>query len=98
MVVLPQYPKAIVRDDLVVIVYEDGKTYVWGSEGTPEKAMHVAEMMDVEMKLLAYIQETADTFLSGIFDSVTSIADDKVIAALMDDVLCNWVRNRVERV
>ena len=94
MVVLPLFPKAYANDNLVIIEYEDGRTYVWGREITSETARLVAEQMDVELKLLAYIQETAGIFLNIIYDSVSSIADDSVISELMSDVLFHWVRQR----
>ena len=92
MVVLPSYPRAYSQDDLIIIEDKEGIRYVWGNEKNSEKAEIVAEQIDIELRLYAYIQETADTFLSSIFDSITSIADDAVILEFMHDALYQWIR------
>jgi hypothetical protein len=92
MVKLPSYPKVNARNDLVIIEYEDGAQHVWGREDNPENALNVAEQMDIELKLFSYIQETSDTFLNHIIDSITSIADETMIYDLIDEALYQWIR------
>ena len=92
MVSLPSFPKVSSKEDLVIIEYEDGTRYVWGSEGNPENAKRVAQELDVEMKLYAYINETANVFLDNIQESITSIADDAIITELLNEALYQRIR------
>lgn len=94
MVTLPAFPKVISNEDMIIIKHADGNTYVWGSEETPEKAKLVAEQMDIELKLYAYVTETLDIHIETIQDSITSIADNALINQILNEALYQQIRKR----
>jgi len=67
---LPAYPKVTVRDQAIVILYEDGSEDVWGYEANDEIAEAVAKDIELGLKCIEYTFYEVGTRFNQVMDDM----------------------------
>ena len=90
--ILPQFPRVYSEDNLVIIEYKDGNKHYWGREKDSNEAFTVAETMDLELRILSYLQSSVGNSLKDILESISNTAPTETIMPLLNDVLREQIR------
>ena len=66
--VWPDYPRVVVQDETIMILYEDGKTMFWGVEEDPTKRELV--MLDIQkgLKAIRFLSDSLKEFVEILFE------------------------------
>jgi len=91
---LPQYPRVVVDEDVIVIINEGGERVVWGYEPDEAVADRVAREIEVELRSIAYTKTRIIEFLEELADEF--IGMDLPVGALegvIDEAFSDIYRN-----
>jgi len=69
-VILPEYPRAEVRERSVIIIYEDGSEQLWSEEPDEVKAYQVAEEIQSGLRMRHYVRDKFRHHMDSISDSL----------------------------
>lgn len=89
---LSSYPRVFAEKDWVIIEYSNGKQYLWGQERSAQEARNVADVLDIELKVLDYVQHYMGESITTLKSSLSDIITDKILNEIINDVILQYAR------
>jgi hypothetical protein len=87
---LPDYPKVVVDDGVIVILEDGGKRIIWGHEKDSAVARGIAEEIEIELKTMSYTRRRLVEMLNDVVDELLEVeVPVRVLNDLIQDAYCN---------
>lgn len=87
------YPRVYAESDLVIIEYQNGKQFLWGYEESIRVAERVAQVLELELQILNYVQRHFDECIQDLQSSLGSVGSEDMLNELILEVLSQKIRN-----
>ena len=90
---LPSYPRVVVDDGAIVIIYEDDERTVWGYETDRAKAEQIAEEISMGLRSILYVRSRIVESLGKISDELLDLqVPVEMLEGAIDDAYCDVYR------
>ena len=87
---LPDYPKVVVDDGVIVILEDEGKRIIWGHEKDSAVARGIAEEIEIELKTMSYARRRLVEMLNDVVDELLEVEVPVcVLNDLIEDAYCD---------
>ena len=81
---LPKTPTVIARNKSVIVQFSNGNEIQWGDEETVEEASRIARELEVELRVVNYVQTHVHRFIKEMREYLASLDIDQ---GLLDSIL-----------
>ncbi len=91
---LPPYPKVVVENDAIVIIYENDGREVWSYESDGAATRRIARELELELKSISYIKSRLREFMREVADELLSMGlPTGVLENTFDEAFSDIYRN-----
>jgi hypothetical protein len=89
--ILPSYPRAEARGNQVLIIQEDGKSSLWGTERSNNVAKRAADDIQFSLRAINYVKKS-------IVEKINEISDDLVDAGIPEEYVGHFILEGYESI
>ena len=89
--ILPSYPRAEARGNQVLIIQEDGKSSLWGTERSDYVAKRAADDIQLSLRAINYVKKT-------MVEKLNEISDDLVDAGIPEEYVGHFILEGYESI
>lgn len=94
MEVVSPFPKVYTMENMVIIEKSDGVRQLWGYEASLDEAKRVAEILQLELRVMHYVLEHIDNPHEVIYGSLRDLAPVELISEMITEA--EYQRNRAK--
>jgi len=63
----PKYPRVSIKDETILIIFENGKTLFWGIEEDPDNREKVILDIQEGLRAIKYLSDSLEEFVKSLF-------------------------------
>ncbi len=89
--ILPSYPRAEARGNQVLIIQEDGKSSLWGTERSKYVAKRAADDIQLSFRVINYVKK-------AMVEKLNEISDDLVDAGIPEEYVGHFILEGYESI
>ena len=92
-----EYPKVVIEENNIIIVYESGNRTIWGTEADPKKAEAIAVEIETGLSSIKYVKVKLIDFIENMADTLVSInTPETMLNWIIDDAFGDIYRKLPE--
>jgi hypothetical protein len=89
--ILPSYPRAKARGNQVLIIQEDGRSSLWGTERSNYVAKRAADDIQLSLRAINYVKK-------AMVKKINEISDDLVDAGIPEEYVGHFILEGYESI
>lgn len=89
--ILPSYPRAEARGNQVLIIQEDGRSNLWGTECSNYVAKRAADDIQLSLRAINYVKK-------AMVEKLNEISDDLVEAGIPEEYVGHFILEGYESI
>ena len=92
-----EYPRVLIENNRIIILYESGERTVWGIEADTEKAEAIALEIETGLRAIKYVKINLIDFIENMADTlVCGNTPEKMLHWIIDDAFGDIYRRLPE--
>ena len=89
--ILPSYPSAKARGNQVLIIQEDGRSSLWGTERSNYVAKRAADDIQLSLRAINYVKK-------AMVEKINEVSDDLVDAGIPEEYVGHFILEGYESI